>query len=229
MPGLNSRLVVYQPDSLWNYEAGVKSTWLDGRLTANLSVYQIDWKERQTSALTADGLYSFITNAGDARIRGLELELVGRPVTGLTLTGAVGLTDAQLIEDQANGDILVDGSTGRKGDQIPLVPDMNASASATYVWPIGDSMNGMVRADVAYTGEMASTFRPTYVYYDRFGSFTTANLRAGIESDDWGAYVFVQNLFGATGIMNKNSGIGYQDLLYGLTPRTAGVTLRKRF
>ncbi len=229
VPGLNPALVVYEPDSLWNYEAGVKSTWLGGRLTANLSIYQIDWKERQTSALTADGLYSFITNAGDARIRGLELEVTAKPITGLTLNGAIGLTDAELIEDQANADILVDGSTGLKGDKIPLVPDMTASASATYIWPIGDSFNGMVRADVAYTGEMASTFRPTYVYYDRFGDFATVNLRAGIEGDDWGAYVFVQNATNAVGIMNKNSGIGYNDLLYGLTPRTAGVTLRKRF
>ncbi|KQW68265.1 hypothetical protein ASE17_07385 [Phenylobacterium sp. Root77] len=229
IPGLNQALVVYAPDSLWNYEAGVKSTWLEGRMTANLAVYQIDWKDRQTGALTADGLYSFITNAGAARIRGFELELAARPMTGLTLNGAVSYTNAELTEDQANANILSDGSTGRKGDSIPLIPDLSASASATYVWPIAGEMNGLARADVAYTGEMASTFRPTYVYYDRFGSFTTVNLRAGIEGDDWGLYAFVQNLTDAVGIMNKNSGVGYQDLLFGLTPRTVGVNMRKRF
>lgn len=231
IPGLNSRLVVYNPDSLWNYETGVKTTWLGGRMTANASVYRIDWKNRQTGALTADGLYSFITNSGDARIQGVELEVAAKPMTGLTLTGSAGYTHAKLTEDQGNADILVDGSTGKKGDRLSNVPDWTASASAQYVWPlpVGEGLNGLVRADYAFTGDMVSTFRPTYVYYDKFGSFSTVNLRAGVESNDWGVYAFVSNLTNAEGIMNKNSNVGYQDLLYGLTPRTIGVNARRKF
>jgi iron complex outermembrane recepter protein len=231
IPGLNSALVVYNPDSLWNYETGVKTTWLGGKLTANASAYRIDWKNRQTSALTADGLYSFITNAGAARIQGLELEVAAKPMTGLSLTGAVGYTDAKLTQDQANANILVDGSTGKKGDRIPLVPDWSASLSASYVWPlpIGEGLNGLVRADAAYTGEMVSTFRPTYVYFDKFGGVATVNLRAGVESDKWGAYAFVTNLTDATGVLNKNSGVGYRGLLFSMTPRTVGVNARRKF
>lgn len=231
IPGLNNALVVYTPDSLWNYEAGVKTTWLNGRLTANASAYRIDWKDRQTGALTADGLYSFITNAGKARIQGVELEVQARPIIGLSLTGAIGYTSAELTEDQANANILVDGSTGKKGDTIPNVPDVTASASASYTWPlsVGNGLNGLVRADAAYTGEMTSSFRPTYVYFDKFGSFATLNLRTGVEGDSWGVYAFVNNVTGATGIMNKNSNVGYQDLLYSLSPRTLGVNARRKF
>ena len=78
----------------------------------------IDWKDRQSSAITADGLYSFITNAGAARIEGLELEVSARPIHGLSLNGSIGYTKAELTEDQANANILVDGSTGKKGDRI---------------------------------------------------------------------------------------------------------------
>jgi len=230
VPGLNSALVVYNPDSLWNYEAGVKTTWLGGKLTANAAAYRIDWKDRQTSAMTADGLYQFITNAGAARIEGLELEVSARPIHGLSLNGSIGYTKAELTEDQANANILVDGSTGKKGDRIANVPDWTASASAQYVWPLPVAgLNGLVRADYAYTGEMVSTFRPTYVYFDKFGSFSTVNLRAGVEAEDWGVYAFVTNLTDAEGIMNKNSNVGYQDLLYGLTPRTVGVNARRKF
>ncbi|PVM81086.1 TonB-dependent receptor [Caulobacter radicis] len=230
VPGLNSALVVYNPDSLWNYEAGVKTTWLGGKVTANAAAYRIDWKDRQTSAITADGLYSFITNAGAARIEGLELEVAARPIHGLTLNGSIGYTKAELTEDQANANILVDGSTGKKGDRIANVPDWTASASAQYVWPLPVAgLNGLLRADYAYTGEMVSTFRPTYVYFDKFGSFSTVNLRAGVEGEDWGVYAFVTNLTDAEGIMNKNSNVGYQDLLYGLTPRTVGVNARRKF
>ncbi|MBI1685112.1 TonB-dependent receptor [Caulobacter hibisci] len=230
IPGLNSKLVVYNPDSLWNYEAGLKTAWFGGKLTANTAVYQIDWKNRQTSALTADGLYSFITNAGAARIRGVEFEVAARPITGLSVNGSIGYTKAELTEDQANGNILVDGSTGKKGDRIPSVPDWTASASAQYVWPLPVAgLNGLVRADYAYTGDMVSTFRPNYVYYDKFGGFSTVNLRAGVEGEGWGVYAFVSNLTNAEGIMNKNSGVNYQDLQYGLTPRTVGVNARRKF
>jgi len=230
VPGLNSALIVYDPDSLWNYEAGVKTTWLGGKLTANAAAYRIDWKNRQTSAITADGLYSFITNAGKARIQGVELEVAARPINGLSLTGSIGYTDAQLTQDQANANILVDGSTGLDGDALPNVPDLTAAASASYTWPLSVAgLNGLVRADYAYTGEMTSAFRPTYVYYDRFGSFSTVNLRAGVEGDGWGVYAFVSNLTNADGVMNKNSGVGYQDLLYGLPPRTIGVNAKRSF
>jgi outer membrane receptor protein involved in Fe transport len=231
IPGLNSKLIVYNPDSLWNYETGVKTTWLGGKLTANASAYRIDWKDRQTSAITADGLYSFITNAGAARIQGIELEVASKPFPGLSVNGSIGYTKAELTEDQANANILVDGSTGKDGDKIPNVPDWTASLSAQYVWPlpIGEGLNGLVRADAAYTGEMASAFRPNYVYYDKFGNVTTVNLRAGVEASEWGVYAFVTNLTNATGILNKNSGVNYQDLLYSLTPRTIGVNARRKF
>jgi iron complex outermembrane receptor protein len=230
VPGLNAALVVYDPDSLWNYEAGVKTTWLGGKMTANAAVYRIDWKNRQTSALTADGLYSFITNAGKARIQGMEFEIAARPMAGLSLNGSIGYVDAKLTEDQANANILVDGTTGLDGDTLPGPPDLTASASASYTWPLAAAgLNGLVRADYAYTGEMTSTFRPTYVYYDKFGSFSTVNLRAGVEGEGWGVYAFITNLTSADGIMNKNSGVGYQDLLYGMAPRTIGVNARHKF
>ena len=231
IPGLNNLLIVYNPDSLWNYEGGVKTTWLGGRLTANAAAFRIDWKNRQTSAQTADGLYSFITNAGTARIQGVELEVAARPMTGLSVNGSIAYTDAKLTQDQGNANILVDGSTGRKGDTLPGVPDWQASLSAQYTWPlpVGQGLNGLVKADATYTGEMTSAFRPTYVYYDKYGSYSTVNARAGVEGEGWGVYVFVSNLTNAEGIMSKASSVGYSGLLYGMTPRTIGVNARHKF
>ncbi len=37
----------YEPDSLWNYELGLKSHWLDRRLVFNAAVYYIDWQDLQ--------------------------------------------------------------------------------------------------------------------------------------------------------------------------------------
>ncbi|HWU02596.1 MAG TPA: TonB-dependent receptor, partial [Novosphingobium sp.] len=79
VPGLGTALVAFQPDSLWNYEVGVKSQWLDRKVTLNVALFQIDWSNLQVSATSANGAFSFITNAGSARIRGAEVEMVVRP------------------------------------------------------------------------------------------------------------------------------------------------------
>jgi iron complex outermembrane receptor protein len=98
VPGLESALLAYAPDSLWNYEAGVKSQWFDHRLTLNAAAYQIDWNNMQISATSANGAFSYLTNAGKARIKGVELEAVARPMPGLTLNATAAFVDAKLTE-----------------------------------------------------------------------------------------------------------------------------------
>ncbi|MDB5455665.1 MAG: TonB-dependent receptor plug [Caulobacter sp.] len=229
VPGLASALLAYSPDSLWNYETGIKSQWFNRRLTLNAAAYQIDWSNMQISATSANGAFGFLTNAGKARIKGLELEAVARPMQGLTINATAAFVDAKLTESQANSTVLISGSTGLAGDEFPNVAKFSGSAAVEYSWPITDAFNGLVRADYAYVGESASQFRPTYVYYEKQGDYGYANLRAGIEGTDWGAYAFVNNLFDEIGLMSVTSALNNKQSAVSLSPRTAGLSLRKRF
>jgi iron complex outermembrane receptor protein len=229
VPGLASALLAYEPDSLWNYEAGVKSQWFERRLTLNAAAYQIDWNNLQITATSANGAFSYLTNAGKARIRGLEVEAVARPIEGLTLNATAAFVNAELTTDQANSTILITGSTGLAGDEFPNVPKVSGSASAEYVWPLTDGIDGLVRADYAYSGESASRFRPTYIYYEKQGDYGYVNLRGGVEGEDWGAYLFVNNLTNKVGLMSVTSSLNNTKQAVSLTPRTVGVTVRRRF
>ncbi|TWB79769.1 outer membrane receptor protein involved in Fe transport [Nitrospirillum amazonense] len=229
IPGLASGLVTYTPDKLWNYEAGLKTSWMGGHLTVDAALFQVDWTNMQTSTVTSNGLYSFITNVGSARIRGGELEITARPLAGLVLTGSLGYQDGHLTSDQANAAVLATGSTGLKGDRIPNTPDLTASASATYTVPLTARLNGMVRVDYSYTGDMVSTFRPSYVYFNEYGHYSLVNTRIGVEGEGWGLYAFVNNLTDADGIVSANSNLGYTRLVYSSTPRTFGLNGRISF
>ena len=77
----------YEADSLWNYELGVKSAWLDGRLIVNSSAFLIDWDNIQVSGRDPTGSFAFIGNAGAAEVQGLELETFFQPVRSLNLVG----------------------------------------------------------------------------------------------------------------------------------------------
>jgi outer membrane receptor protein involved in Fe transport len=229
VPGLQSALLAYAPDSLWNYEAGVKSQWFDHRLTLNAAAYQIDWNNMQISATSANGAFSYLTNAGKARIKGLELEAVARPIPGLTLNATAAFVDAKLTQDQANSTILITGSTGLRGDEFPNVADFSGSAAIEYSWPLTDSLNGLLRADYAYVGESASQFRPTYVYYEKQGDYGYANLRGGVEGADWGAYLFLNNVANEVGLMSVTSALNNRRQAVSINPRTVGFSVRKRF
>ena len=105
----------------------------------------------------------------------------------------------------------------------------SGSASVEYTWPVSGDLNGLVRADYAYVGESASQFRPTYVYYEKQGDYGYANVRAGVEGADWGAYVFVNNLADEVGLMSVTSSFNNTKQVVSINPRTIGFQVRKRF
>lgn len=230
IPGLGTTLVSYRPDSLWNYEVGVKSQWFDRMLTLNGALYQIDWKDMQVNGRSANGAFSFLTNAGEARIRGAELEMTLTPMRGLNFNSTLGYVDAKLTEDQVNSGLSATNSTGLKGNRIPNIPQFTMALGAEYRWDLSDSLNAMVRADFTHSAGSYSEFRPTYVFYERNSAYQNLGLRAGVDTDNGiTVQVFVQNLLNEKDpILLSSSGFSVDQAL-SLQPRTFGIMARKSF
>ena len=229
IPGLPASLVSYRADSLWNYEVGFKSSWFDNQLVFNAAVYDIEWNNMQTSARTADGLFSFITNAGKARSRGSEVDLTVAPMRGLTIRAGVGYDDARLTQDQSSSAVLVTATTGREGDLIPNVPDWTASLGASYTWALNGAFNGVVSSDYDYTGRLQSTFQTTDPNYAEYGNFGSFNVRLGVENDKMGAYLFGQNVGNSVGNTAVLTSYGSPRLSYGIQPATYGINVRYKW
>jgi outer membrane receptor protein involved in Fe transport len=228
--GLPDALSPYESDSLWNYEAGVKTAWFNNRLIFNIDAYRIDWSNMQVSGTTPNGAFRFIANAGAARINGIEADATLNPFAGLQIQANAAYTDAKLSEDQVNANV---SAAGRAGDRIPYIPKFSGGLSAQYNWPLSDTLGGMARADVNYVGTSYSEFRPNGPFYRRIGSYSLTNLRAGVESDTggWGAYLFVDNLFYNDAITYATASAisAGQTLVVSGRPRTIGVNIRKHF
>ncbi|MFC0203945.1 TonB-dependent receptor [Novosphingobium soli] len=227
--GLSADLTPYESDKLWNYEVGGKISLLDRALTVNLAAFQIDWDNMQVSGRTTNGAFSFLSNAGAARIRGLEAEAFIRPAQGLQITLAGNYLDAKLTEDQISDAVV---AAGRAGDRIPYIPHFAGSVGAEYRAPVGDSVEFFARADVNYVGSSYSEFRPTNVYRVKMDDYALANLRVGFElpDSDTGVYLFVNNVFDAVAI--NRASMSSTPNSYAATsaaPRTIGVNLRRHF
>lgn len=227
--GLPTALTGYEADRLWNYEAGAKFQLMDRKLTLNLAAYQIDWDNIQVKGRTLDGTYSFLSNAGAARIRGFEAEAFLRPAPGLQFTMAANYNDAKLSEDQVNTNIR---AAGVKGDRIPFIPHWSGSIGLEYTVPVSATANLFTRLDANYVGSSYSEFRPTNVYRRKVDEYTLVNGRAGVEFEDvdFGVYVFVNNIFDKVAI-NREVQFSWPGTNFASSspPRTIGINVRKGF
>ena len=235
-PGLTDAQRQYGSDSLINYEIGARSTMLDGSLALNASLYHIDWKDIQLSLPI--GFSSAVQNAGEATIDGIELDLVAALSEGLELTMSVGSLNAELAENTAEGDAYLAGdfvfNPGFKGDSLPGVPEVNASAALQYTFPVETmNMDGFARLDLSYTGGSATTlndlsFGTAEPNHFKIDSYSLANVRFGVRSDDWTVTLYADNLTDKRVELLRDN-ITITETITRNRPRTVGVDLQMRF
>jgi outer membrane receptor protein involved in Fe transport len=226
IPGLPISNSTYKPDSLWNYELGVKTQLFDHHATFNVAVYRIDWTDLQTSVQATYGNFSFIDNIGKARIEGVEAEASATPVRGFTLNGSFNYLNPRLTADQVSSEAT---APGKKGDILPLIPRMTASAGAEYDWDAFAGLKGLLRVDYTYTGKMTTQLRPTNVNYRTLGMFSIVNARFGFQNDGFGIFLYANNVFNEVGLTTISSAAGTPDYDVSTRPRTIGINMRKSF
>ena len=100
-PEPNCQLRSFGPEELKAYEIGIKSTFFDHRLTLNVSGYINKLSKLQATLLSCPQfsppglgfLCALPINAGDAEIKGFEVETIIRPVDGFTIDGSYSYLD----------------------------------------------------------------------------------------------------------------------------------------
>lgn len=100
----------YKPETVDAYELGMKGAFLDRSLFLNLAAYYSDYKDQQvTTQVAAPGpsIASFVDNAGDSKIFGVEAEARAIVSDNLSVTAAFGYTHAEFkrftVFDLASG------------------------------------------------------------------------------------------------------------------------------
>jgi len=123
-----------------SFELGMKSEWANRRARLNAALFYNDIDGLQREIILADpvaGLAQVIRNSADARIRGFEVEGALVPVPGLTLTAAVGHTDADYTK--VHFDLNADGVINAADEvlRLPRVSPWTFNAGATWDHAIG--------------------------------------------------------------------------------------------
>ncbi len=193
----------YGPEKLWSYEAGLKSDLLDRRLRLNLTGFYYDYTDLQVQSYVQIGA-SFgarTENAATARVKGIEAEIVGRPVNGLELTANIAYLDAK-YRDYPDAFVTTFGNFDASGKRLNNAPEWSATLGGSYTFDLADSGEIAIGADTHVQSAVYFTAANDGIggvsnYPEQQGSYGTVNARLGWTSADgiWRAQLIGTNLF----------------------------------
>jgi iron complex outermembrane recepter protein len=212
----------FRHDSLWSYEAGYKADLLDKTLALEASVYHIDWHDLQ-QFIAVQGL-SVITNAGNAKVDGLELGARWKPGEHLSLASSLSWDDARLTQDAPG--------LGRSGSPLPNGAKLSGSLTPRYELDLGGHA-AWVGGSLRYIGERHAGFAGSTTQPDfKMPSYWLADLQAGVSLAHVDVSLYVRNVFDRRAIASANTSfvpLGGPVGATLATPRTLGVTLASSF
>lgn len=167
----------------WTSEAGLKSEWLDGKLLANLAAFHNDISDYQVEHDLIGSTDRTVVNAPAVTSRGMELELICRPLRGLELSAGAGFTDIQF-------DDYDDPDTGASldGKRPPYVPEFDARAAVQYRATCG----GFARVEYQAVGKTYFDERNTDAMKE--SGYGLIDARIGYETADYSICLFGCNL-----------------------------------
>ncbi|WP_034790142.1 TonB-dependent receptor [Hyphomonas beringensis] len=208
-------VVPYDQEYTWNYEASLRSSWLDGRLTANANVYYTDWKDQQVTVYFGLNEYDYNTvNAGKSTLYGAELDTSYRVNDELNIYGSVGYSKTKFDEFELDKGTIASDLTGT---EFAFAPHWTSSIGGHY-----ETSSGYF-ADISanYRSSQYSTVAADQAL-GKVDGRVVVNANAGYDADTWRLSVFVNNVF-------DEEYLQYYQVLTSRVmvgdPRVVGVTL----
>ena len=168
----------------WNYEAGLKTTWLEDRLRANFAAFYTHWESLQLNVPNPLAPNSFyVSNVGSAASKGVEVELSARPAPGWDMFAGAGYNSAQFLTGSTSGGVNVGGRN------LPFTPDFTLNGGAQYSFAIAKDTTAYARGETVTYGR--------YFYNDANGAaqstYTLANFRVGVRGKHWSVEGWMRN------------------------------------
>ncbi len=237
----NPALLIFTPDKTKNYELGAKGN-LDG-IHYSAALFYIDWENFQVDATAVASGAAIAVNGPKAKSKGIELELSGAIVQGLTYDIGYTYTRAQVAEDFAVTDFntshaAVDIITGKNGDPLPNAPKNSATLAIDYVrgapglagwdslWHLNSNYRSATLSQLVSTDPNAP---PPFVIH----GFSIWDASAGLaDRHGFTTSLYVQNMFNSLGITGgqDRGAVGIRgEHFFVSRPRTVGIRLGYAF
>jgi iron complex outermembrane recepter protein len=179
----------FDPETAKNLELGLKGYFLDRKLSANIAIFDTKYEDmqvRQNATRPGETIPIIrITNAGEAKAEGVEVELFAQPVEWLNFWANYGYLDSEYVE-------LIDNTgANRAGNPLMFAPKNTVNAGARLDRPVSDGWNFTARAEYRWQDEFffdpsanLVNRQPSYGLWDASVGMRTRDERLSVEL--WG-------------------------------------------
>lgn len=125
----------FKSDTLWNYELGVRTQWLDNTLKLDITAFYVDWQDPQSVQADASGLAVYLDNVGGVETQGLDaaFQYLFPWAEHLQLSVSAAYSETVTTEPftASNGTIVPNGS------QWSLAPEWQTATTLSYAKTLG--------------------------------------------------------------------------------------------
>jgi len=219
----------YRPEKVTAYETGFKGRLLDGALTLGSAAFYYDYEDLQLQQIV--GLTAAVTNAGKAKVRGVEFDAAWTPDDHWTFNASGTLLKAT-YSDFVNVDGLAPtlGAQDVAGNYLNNAPKRSLNVGAAYRVEAIAGGTVTARVDASYRSRIF--FREFNTRLDSQGAYTLVNASLIWDSadGDYRVRLFGTNLFDKAYVNRMGSAdtLGARYVAFG-APRQVGVELRRNF
>ncbi len=199
LPGVDK---FFDPETGWNYEAGFKSSFANGRAQLNSSIFYFDWNDLQVRGQDVYSQRQFVQNATDATSKGIEVEFAFAVTANQMLKAGYGHLKSR-FGDFPNAVDLNGHVFDATGNTIPYAPENTFSASYNINIPLKYSFDGYLRFDYSYIAKQYTDAANTESRL--LPSYQLLDIRAGITADNYDFSVWVKNAANEEYVLGSNT------------------------
>ena len=213
---------MFNAETASTWEGGAKTTWWNGRLLLNGSVYYTEDHNDYYFVFLASNSTQNLGNIAGVRFVGFDLDTTAQLTDEISLNAGFGYTDSRVTKFPGASSALVVGS------KAPLVSDYTMNVGLQYTHPLWDEVAALIRIDDNLIGPttfvipVPAAGEPNPVARDPVNLF---DLRAGLQADSWEATFWSKNLFDK----KYNTEYSTGGFLFKGQPMTWGFDVVKRF
>lgn len=205
---VNSATFNDKPEVNRQYELGLKSTWLNGKLSSTLSLYQMERLNKRYRPDAQNDPFTWVTR-GKERSRGVELGVLGQIAPKWYVRGSLGVMSAKILEDKQNPVL--------SGRYLSNTAKMQGNVFVRYTptenWYGEIGVTGGSKRHL-YAGRLGDG------EYQPLAGFARVDMMAGYNHKNWNATFAVNNLL--------NQQYWRSDSMLG-SPRTYTMRLNYQF
>ena len=220
------------------YEVGIKSSWLNGRVVANVVGFYNDFDDllAQNFVELGGSVSAVNSNAGKAEATGVEFDITTRLTPQLDVGVRGSYTDSEYKDFIVGGRFpdTLDPELGVRivdldGEQIQLTPEFTFAFDASYAFDLG--RYGTLRPFASYDWKDDHSTNDRGRPFDIQGAEAVVDFRLNWASQDrtWSAQAFVENATNQR-ILNRTVIFGGGHVTQNFSdPRTWGIRLGYQF